>query len=160
MSVIHNLEGLLQAVDRFAPGASIQEETQQIVSVVHLPQGDVPVFLRELSDAQLFQLVAFLPCELQGSAVGELGRFLHLINKGLDRPGLGIDEVFRVVFYRIVVPWPQDGLPETHLLDAWQSMEGVMETFVSYIRPVATGELDFSDVVSMLAAHGEEAFAH
>ena len=160
MSHIHHLEALLQAVNRLAPGASIQEETQQVVSVVHMPQGDVPVFLREFQDARLFQLVAFLPCDLQGKAVGELGRFLHLINKGLDRPGLGIDEVFRVVFYRVVVPWPQDGFPEEHLQDVWQAMEGVVETFVSYIRPVASGELDFSEVVSMLANHGEEAFAH
>ncbi|MFZ4098755.1 MAG: hypothetical protein ACOYKZ_00300 [Chlamydiia bacterium] len=157
MSVVNELEELSALVDRWAPGASIQEETQQVVSVLHLPQGDVPVFLRYLRDAQLLQLVAFLPCDLVDRAVSDLGRFLHLINKGLDRPGLGIDEVFRVVFYRLVLPCAQNGVDEQHLQEAWEAMEGVVETFCTYIRPVASGQLDFTEVVTMLANQDEEA---
>jgi hypothetical protein len=144
-------EDLLALINRWAPGASVQEETDQIVSVLHLPVGDVPVFIRVLAEPQLLQLVAFLPCELRPQAMGDTSRFLHLINKGLDRPGLGIDEVFKVVFYRTVLPLRNGDWDEEQLRAAWESLEGVVDTFAESIKPVAKGTLDFHEVIDLLA---------
>jgi hypothetical protein len=146
-----NLEALVSLIDRWAPGASLQEETEQVVSVLHLPAGDVPVFVRLLPEPQLLQLVAFLPCELRPQAMADTGRFLHLINKGLDRPGLGIDEVFKVVFYRAVLPLRQGEWDEEQLRGAWEALEGVIETFAESIKPVARGAMDFHEVIDLLA---------
>lgn len=149
-----SLDSLLETVTQWAPGASLQEETSQIVSVLHLSIGDVPVFVRTLPDSDLLQLIAFFPCELIPSAIGDLSRFLHLVNKGLDRPGLGIDEVFKVVFYRVVLPCHQHSIDFHVLQETWNAMEGVMETFAPTIQPVAQGSLRFQEVIALLA-HGE-----
>jgi hypothetical protein len=148
------LDALVTLIDRWAPGASLQDETDQIVSVLHLPAGDVPVFVRLLPEPQLVQLVAFLPCELRPTAMADTGRFLHLINKGLDRPGLGIDEVFKVVFYRVVLPLRDGEWDEQQLRAAWEGLEGVIETFAESIKPVAKGSMDFHDVIELLAQEG------
>jgi hypothetical protein len=153
-TVACSLESLTEAIRQWSPGTSIQEETSQIVSVLHLGSGDVPVFVRVLPDSDLLQIIAFFPCELISSAIGDLGRFLHLINKGLDRPGLGIDEVFKVVFYRIVLPYRDRVIELDILQETWNAMEGVIETFTGSIRPVAQGDLCFQEVISMLA-HGD-----
>jgi hypothetical protein len=150
-----SLDALVAVINRWAPGASLQDETEQIVSVLHLPAGDVPVFVRLMPEADLLQLVAFLPCELRPQAMADTGRFLHLINKGLDRPGLGIDEVFKVVFYRVVLPLRQGEWDEDQLRAAWEGLEGVVETFAESIKPVAKGSMDFHEVIDLLATEGD-----
>ncbi len=150
-----SLDELASIVGVWAPGASIEDETKQVVSVIDIHGKDVPVFIRVLSCGSLIQLLAFLPCKLEPMAISDTGRFLHLINKSLDRPGLGVDEVFGVIFYRTVLPLKDSIIDIDQLHAAWQAMESVVESYVESIRPVAAGSVNFEEVFSLIVK-GEE----
>lgn len=150
-----SITDLASIVEAWAPGASVEDETKQVVSVIDIHGKDVPVFVRLLPCGSLIQLLAFLPCKLEPEAISDTGRFLHLINKSLDRPGLGVDEVFGVVFYRSVLPLKDSIIDIDHLHAAWLAMESVVESYVESIRPVAAGTVNFDEVISLIVK-GEE----
>ena len=86
--------------------ADIQSETQQVYTILKISQKEYPLFLRVFDDGHLLQMLAFIPCQLERNVVPDMARLLHLLNKELDVPGFGMDEMAGVVFYRLMLPTP------------------------------------------------------
>src|ERR1700722_19094980 len=81
-----------------------QQETNQIYMLYTIGGKEFPLFMRIFGDADLLQLLTFIPCHLHSNATNSLARLLHLLNKELDIPGFGMDEAAKFVFYRVMLP--------------------------------------------------------
>ena len=111
-----------------------------------IPEGEVPVFVRPITEGQLLQTVAYLPMKIESKAFGELARLLHAMNKDLDVPGFGVDEEAQLVFFRCVLPCPDHKL-DIVLLDAFlKTTELACKSFVHAIAAVASGKKTFDEI--------------
>jgi hypothetical protein len=124
--------------------AELQEEKQQIVFMLKIDDKEIPVFANVLHET-ILQMIAYLPYELKPDGLGEIARFLHLINKQLDVPGFGLDENVNMVFYRFVIPSLnpeiEDKLVEAHL----STISVACRSFMSSIEALVNGNVSSID---------------
>lgn len=130
---------------KFAP--QIQTETNQIYLIFEINQRQFPLFFRILEGEDLLQLLVFMPCDTKEETNPDVARLLHLINKELDIPGFGMDEISGVIFYRVILHANKKKL-DPSLLDAFlQSIQMLSETFFPVIAAVAHGAATFEEVL-------------
>lgn len=98
-----NQHNLLQALASLKLDAKVQEETNQIFVIFEDDTHKYPLFLRELHDGELLQLLTFIPCQVEHEHVEDMARLLHMLNKELDMPGFCLDESSNTVFYRLMM---------------------------------------------------------
>ena len=134
--------------------AQIQEETQQLYIIFRIDNADYPLFIRIYESGDLLQLLIFLPYELKKAAVADTARLLHLINKEIDVPGFGIDEISDVMFYRAVLPCFEHSIDEAVLNAYINSLQIVCKTFSQLIGNVAAGATSFDQVFKKVKEAG------
>ena len=118
----------------------LQEEKQQIVCMLKIDDNEIPLFVNVLHES-ILQMIVYLPYELKPDGLGEIARFLHLINKQLDVPGFGLDENVNMVFYRAVVPCLNPEIDEK-LIEAYLSTVIVAcRSFMGSIAALANGNV-------------------
>src|SRR5436853_6718427 len=111
-------EALLQFMRKHKYESDIQADTQQVYTIFKINQKEYPLFLRVFDEGHLLQLLVFIPSHLEPNEQFSLGkqattpqtthslkdekqkditadsaRLLHLLNKELDVPGFGMDEM-------------------------------------------------------------------
>lgn len=130
----------------------VQAETDQVFIIYRIASREFPLFFRIYAGGDLLQMLAFIPCMLKPTAVSDLARLLHMLNKELDIPGFGVDEASGVIFYRIMLPAVEQAVhPE--IVDAFiQSIKNITETFAPVIAAVASGSATFDDVLKKVQA--------
>lgn len=125
-----DLSELYHHLKKEYPKAELQEDNKQIAIMLDVKGKEVPFFTGVLHEA-LVQMIAYLPYEMKKEAAGDIGRFLHHLNKELDLPGFGMDEEAGLLFYRAVIPCLKPEVDE-ELLDAYvktlnRALESVLE---------------------------------
>lgn len=151
-----SLESLLAALQKRNHDAKIQEETKQIYSILKIEQREFPLFLRIFPEEHLLQMLAFLPCQIKEESKGSVARLLHLFNKELDMPGFGMDEVAQVAFFRCMVPSIDDQVNEKQFDNYFAAIEMACKTFSPTVEAIASGAVDFDDLLNKAIEAGKE----
>lgn len=151
--------------------ADIQSDTQQVYTIFKMNKREYPLFLRVFDDGHLLQLLVFIPCHLtpnedfalgkesistnakphdnkQERIIADLARLLHLLNKELDVPGFGIDEMAGVVFYRLMLPTPKKKIDHELLLAFLKTTEHVCQMFSTPIEAVSSGQMTLDEILT------------
>ena len=127
--------------------AEIQEDTNQIYTILKIGQNEHPLFLRIFEESRLLQLLIFIPCPVKKEIAPDMGRLLHLLNKELDVPGFGMDETAQVVFYRLMLPMINKKIEEELLVTYLKTMEQVCTIFSKPIEAVGFGHATFEEIL-------------
>ncbi len=80
-------------------------------------------------------------------AVGEVGRFIILVNRLSTLPGFEFDEVSRSVYYRYATLVPGKEIDPYLLISITGTILLFITTFESYLKKLAAGEMNFSEVI-------------
>lgn len=127
--------------------AEVQEETQQVYTIIKIGEREYPLFLRIVDDGHLLQMLAFIPCPLEKPIIPDMARLLHLLNKELDLPGFGMDEMAGVIFYRLMLPTPKKKIEGDLLLAFIKTIERVCEMFSNPIEAIGYGHMTLDEVL-------------
>lgn len=151
--------------------AEIQTDTQQVYTILKIEKKEYPLFLRVFDEGHLLQLLVFIPCHIEPNDVftpgnkpdkhnpdphshskirvlADMARLLHLLNKELDVPGFGMDEMAGVVFYRLMLPTPKKKI-EADLLSAFlKTIEHVCKMFATPIEAVSAGHTTLDEILA------------
>lgn len=138
---------LLQSLEKLGFKANLQEKTNQVVTTFTLQGYDYPVFLRSLDGGNLLQMLTFVPCTLQQTAVQDTSRLLHMINKELDMPGFCCDEDSKTVFYRIVIPCINKQLDEPLFGAYMNATQQICGMFGTIVQAIAVGAMTLEEML-------------
>lgn len=127
--------------------AEIQTETQQVYTILKISDKEYPLFLRVYEEGQLLQLLVFIPCPLEKAQLNDMGRLLHLLNKELDVPGFGMDEMSGAVFYRVMIPATKKKIDEDLLLMFLKTVEKACQMFAPPIEAVGFGQVTLDEIL-------------
>lgn len=152
--------------------ADIQQDTRQVYTIFKIAQKEYPLFMRVFDEGHLLQLLAFIPSHLtpnenfsidkkvkrdaagtsehreEKKGVADLARLLHLLNKELDVPGFGMDEMAGVVFYRLMLPTPKKKIESELLLAYLKTVEHVCKMFSTPIEAVSSGQMTLDQIIA------------
>ena len=166
------LDSLLQFMRKHQYESDIQGDTQQVYTILKINHKEYPLFLRVFDEGHLLQLLAFIPCHLQTNEqlmfgkkeiesqsnelqpeqqkniIADLARLLHLLNKELDVPGFGMDEMAGVVFYRLMLPTPKKKIESDLLLAFLKTIEHVCQMFANPIEAVTSGQMTLDQILA------------
>lgn len=135
----HTLSSVLKFLQEEKYPVHVQSETQQIYMVYHLDGREFPLFVKLDEAHKTLQILIFFSCKMRPKAPPEVARLLHMLNKEIDLPGLGMDENAGVIFYRHVLFCPNDQVDETLLNHILLSMLRAAPIFFPIISTVAGG---------------------
>lgn len=166
-------EELLQFMRKQKYESDIQQDTQQVYTIFKINQKEYPLFLRVFDEGHLLQLLVFVPCHLEPNeqfalgkkgekskeieaskdghnkvVIADLARLLHLLNKELDVPGFGMDEMAGVVFYRLMLPTPKKKIEGDLLLAFLKTIEHVCQMFSTPIEAVSSGQMTLDQILA------------
>lgn len=166
-------ESLLQFMRQHKYESDIQADTQQVYTIFKINQKEYPLFLRVFDEGHLLQLLVFIPCHLESSekfvlgkkdstsktseslknveqkaVIADLARLLHLLNKELDVPGFGMDEMAGVVFYRLMLPTPKKKIESDLLLAFLKTVDHVCQMFSTPIEAVSSGQMTLDQILA------------
>ncbi|MBA3722810.1 MAG: YbjN domain-containing protein [Parachlamydiaceae bacterium] len=130
--------------------ADIQEETQQVYTILKISEKEYPLFLRIFDEGHLLQLLAFIPTPLPTEVVSDMARLLHLLNKELDVPGFGMDEIVGAVFYRLMLPTPKKKIDGEVLIAFIRTIEHVCKMFATPVEAVGHGQITLDDILKKI----------
>lgn len=137
--------------------AEIQKETNQIYALLKIENKEFPLFSRIFEQSGLLQLLVFLPCTIPSKQVADIGRLLHMFNKELDVPGFGMDETVGVAFFRCMVAFHKDEIPEAILDSYMATFKTVCHSFSPAVEALAAGVITFEELVKKASAAQNEA---
>jgi hypothetical protein len=130
---------------------------EQIIINFKLHEQEFPMFVRMANEGELVQLLCFMPFEAKKTALSDLARLLHFINKEVDIPGFGMDEEQGITFFRCLLP-VLDGEISDKILEGYiKSIEMATETFAPAIATVAQGAMTFEEVIKKTQEAAEAA---
>lgn len=128
--------------------ADIQEDSQQVYTLLKVEQKEYPLFLRIFDEGHLLQILAFIPCPLEKASVPDMARLLHLLNKELDMPGFGMDEIAGAVFYRLMLPTPKKKIEEDIIIAFIKTVEQVCKMFATPVEAVGYGQITLDEILN------------
>lgn len=147
-------DAILSCIKMHEYAADVQKETNQIFTILKIGEREVPLFLRVLEESQLLQLLAFIPCPLEPKKVSDIARLLHMLNKEVDLPGFGMDEVGGVLFYRIMLAAPNKKLDQNMLITYMKVVKNVCELFIPPIETIGFGYATLEDILKKMQNEG------
>jgi hypothetical protein len=142
-----NEHNLLQALKTLNLDAKVQPETKQIYFIFEHEKSQFPLFIRELHDGELVQLLSFIPCNVAKEHMNDLGRLLHMLNKELDMPGFCLDEASATVFYRLMMPTLKKEFQPEILEALINTSQMVCKSFATVIEALAIGAMTLEDIL-------------
>jgi hypothetical protein len=125
----------------------IQKESGQIYLLFQHEKYEFPLFIRILHDGELLQIVAFIPFSFAPEHLNDLCRFLLMVNRELDMPGLCLDETSKAVFYRLVLPSFSGEIPSDLLATFLNATQNVCKTFYQAIGAIGNGLMSLDAVL-------------
>lgn len=146
---------LIQLLNSWNFNPVYEKESDQIYIFLKIAHYEVPVFFGIRSGDQLLQTIAYLPFQLLDLHLGQVARLLHLLNRELDMPGFGMDEVQKLLFYRIVIPCINKELNEKVLELQLATTKVAIETFMDAIAMVLTGKGKVEDLLKSFSTKNE-----
>lgn len=148
-----NLDSLKEFLSskKFEP--ELQKETNQLFLIFKHQGKEFPLFLRVFEGENLLQILVFIPCTLKKEYLADTARLLHYLNKELDIPGFGVDEVSSLIFYRVMLPSTKQSIDEEVLETLLNSIQTICQTFSPVIATVSSGVTSFDDVLKKVSAN-------
>lgn len=147
MMVALTLQALQEHLKVMKLEPQLQKETNQLIIIYKVGGVDFPLFFRIFEGGELLQMITFIPCNVKASAVSDLARLLHLLNKEVDLPGFGMDEKAGIVYYRFMLPALRGQVEGEILETVIDTIKKISETFSNVIAAVAVGAASFEDVM-------------
>jgi hypothetical protein len=151
------LDALVAFMRKHKFEADIQQDTKQVYSILKIENREYPLFLRIFESSHLLQVIIFIPSHLtpisptdgaeKQQILGDVARFLHLVNKELDVPGFGIDENAGVVFYRLMLPANNKKVDEDILIAYIKTAQHVCQMFSGAIEAISSGQMSLNEVL-------------
>lgn len=142
-----NEHNLLEALKDLKHDAKVQPETKQIYIIFEHEKAQFPLFIRELHEGELVQLLTFIPCNVDKVHLADLSRLLHMLNKELDMPGFCLDEASSTVFYRLMMPTLKKEF-QPHILEALiNTSQMVCKSFAAVIEALAVGAMSLDEIL-------------
>lgn len=141
-------QAVLTFMKKHHPTSAIQDETQQVYTILKIAHKEYPLFLRVYEEGQLLQLLAFIPCPLEKETAPDMGRLLHLLNKELDIPGFGMDEIAGAVFYRVMLPAPKKKIDEEVITAYLKTVENACKLFAAPIEAVGFKQVTLDEILN------------
>jgi hypothetical protein len=145
-----NLENLLLHFKEKAPSAVIQEETNQILITIKVEKVEFPLFLRISEDGELLQMLAFFPANIKPGSQADTARALHLLNKELDVPGFGMDDLNGLIFYRYMLPCLGNEFNPVAVDKFFNAIQMICQSFLPLIFAISQGNLKFEEIANKL----------
>ncbi len=142
-----NEHNLLQTLQGLKLDAKVQPETKQIYVIFEHEGSQFPLFIRELHDGELVQLLTFIPTNVEPAHMNDLGRLLHMLNKELDMPGFCLDETSNTVFYRLMMPALKKEFQPEILEALINTSQMICKTFSTVIEALAQGAMTLEDIL-------------
>ena len=142
-----NEHNLLQTLKTLKLDAKVQPETKQIYIIFEHEGSQFPLFIRELHEGELVQLLSFIPCTIEKEHLNDLGRLLHMLNKELDMPGFCLDETSSTVFYRLMMPTLKKEYQEEIFEALINTSQMVCKSFATVIEALATGAMTLAEIL-------------
>jgi hypothetical protein len=141
-------EELISSLDKFGLKASVQENSNQLLTKFSQSGHDYPIFVRQLNGGNLLQILMFIPCSINDEAFFDLSRLLHMINKELDMPGFCCDEDSKTVFYRVVIPCINSQVDEPLLHAYLNTMQQVCGMFGTIVHAIAIKAMTLDEMMT------------
>lgn len=141
------IDSLLNFMRQHEYEADIQADTQQVYTILKISNKEYPLFLRVFDEGHLLQLLVFIPFTLEKKLVPDMARLLHILNKELDVPGFGMDEMAGVVFYRIMLPTPKKKIDNELLAAFLKTVEQVCTMFAVPIEAIGYGKMTLDEIL-------------
>lgn len=136
--------------------ADIQPDTEQVYTILKISDKEYPLFLRVFDEGHLLQLLTFIPCQMKQEVIPDMARLLHLLNKELDIPGFGMDEMAGVIFYRIMLPTPKKQISDDLLGAFLKTTEHVCSMFAGPIEAVGYGLTTLEEILNKAKELGSQ----
>lgn len=141
-------DSLKKFLDEQGLSAQLQPETNQVYVLFKQLNQEFALFLRVYEGGEILQLLTFFPIQVPKDRFAPMARMLHLVNKEIDLPGFGMDEVIGVVFHRIMIPLFDNGhVDEAALLSYLEAVPTICQKFLPIIAGTATSELTFDEIL-------------
>ncbi|MFZ0564688.1 MAG: YbjN domain-containing protein [Chlamydiales bacterium] len=147
MSFKINQENLYRYLDEQKLNPNIQKETGTLYVVLNISGIEIPVFFGIPSNGALIQTIAYLPYQLQKNSLSEIARLFHKLNKEIDMPGFGMDEVDQLMFYRLVIPCLDHTVEGKLVKTCVETTRVVCDMFLNAIAMILSGEASIDNVL-------------
>ncbi len=153
-----DLETLLAHFQKSTPSAAIQEETNQILITIKVEKVEFPMFARITQGGELLQLLAFFPCNIKPGCQEDTARCLHLLNKELDIPGFGMDDLNGLIFYRCMIPCLNQEFEPAIVDKFFNAVQMICKSFLPMVFAISQGNLKFADMANQMESLLQENF--
>lgn len=100
--------------------------------------------------ATFIHLYMELPTHIQDEAVGDIARYILLINKALEFEGFGMSEVDRMIYFRHDLHCSQKQLSDEMLMGLIGYILLIVDTFLPHFERIASGEATFVETVEQV----------
>lgn len=144
----NNLKNLLTYFEEKGFLPELQEERSQLQITIESEKVEFPLFVRITDDAELIQLLAFFPSNIKQGHEADTARALHLLNKELDIPGFGMDDINALIFYRCMIPCPENQFNVSVLDKFSNAIPLICESFFPLIYSISQGNMKFEDMAT------------
>lgn len=150
------LSDLLACMRKHKYEVDIQQDSKQIFTIFKISAKEYPLFLRIFDNSQLLQLLVFIPTQLSPSTVPDTARLLHILNKEVDMPGFGMDEMANVVFYRLMIPLHKKHVDEDLFMTYLKAAQNICELFSLPVEAVANGNATLNEILEKVRQAEQE----
>ncbi len=150
------LPDLLECMRRHKYEVDIQHDSKQIFTILKIEKQEYPLFLRIFEESQLLQLLVFIPTQMTPATTVDVARLLHLLNKEVDMPGFGMDEMANIIFYRLMIPLHKKKVDEELFLTYLKASKHICEMFALPIEAVASGHATLNDILEKVKQSEQE----
>lgn len=143
-------DALVQFLQEKKLTAQLDEKAKQIVSALTIGGHDYPMFVKYDIDSQVAQILLFMPFAMQSKSISDVARLLHLLNKEIDMPGFGMDEVHKAIFFRFTLA-AKEGKIDSVLLERFlDAVPRLGYAFFPAIASVANGNASFETILKKM----------
>ncbi|NGX58655.1 MAG: hypothetical protein K940chlam3_01563 [Chlamydiae bacterium] len=140
-------ENLIKHLKDKGFNAELQSETGQVYFIFKEKEQEFPLFFRFFESGELLQMIAFFPIQMNSEVISDVSRLLHLLNKELDIPGFGLDEIGGVTFFRIMLDLKDNQIDETLLEKYINTARLACKTFGTTIEAVVVGATTVDEMI-------------
>lgn len=142
-----NIDNLQKCLKKCKFDAEYQKETDQLYTRLAFKQVEFPIFLRIYPTGELLQVLCFMPIQIPPDKVSGMARFLHLLNKDLDIPGFGMDEINGVSFFRCMVTCQEKNFYDSQIESSLHIIQVAAQTFFPTIEAISSGKVTFDEIL-------------
>jgi len=140
-------DSLLKVLNEKNYDPQYQTETNQVYIIFKEDEREYPLFFRKFEGGELLQLIAFFPIQMEQKVVPDVSRLLHLLNKELDVPGFGLDEIGGVAFFRWMLNMEGNKIDESIIEKYVMTIRTACKTFGKTIEAVVVGAVTVDDLI-------------